>query len=117
MSEQVLVAKELGKLFSCLSHPDRIRIIEELATGEKDVMTLAASLEISHSSTSQHLAKLRSLRLVEGRTENKFHFYSLVEPVLAEWVLKGLDFSELSLVGSVEFGKAIKTATRKWNKD
>ena len=117
MSARVLVAKELGSLFSCLSHPDRIRIIEELAKGEKDVMTLAASLNISQSRASQHLAKLRSLRLVEDRTENKFHYYHLVEPVLAKWILQGLDFTELRLVGSKEFDKAIVKATKKWNKD
>ena len=117
MSEQVLVAKELGKLFSGLSHPDRIRIIEELAKGEKDVKTLAASLNISQSRTSQHLAKLRGLRLVEDRTENEFHYYHLVEPVLAEWILQGLDYAELRLVGSNEFNRAVETATKKWHQD
>ena len=114
MSERELVAKELSKLFSCLSHPDRIRIVEELAKGENDVQTLAEKLNISHSRTSQHLSNLKTLRLLKERKESKHHYYSLLEPALAEWILEGLEYSELSLVGSVGFSKAVKSARKKW---
>lgn len=114
MSERKLVATELGKLFSGLSHPDRIQIIEELGKGEKDVQSLAEILEISPSRASQHLSILRSLRLVEGRSANKHHYYHLVDPVLADWILDGLEFSELRLVGSQEFDKAVKYVRKKW---
>jgi len=115
MSERKIVAQELTTLFSCLSNPDRIRIIEELSHGEKDVKTLSTSLDISQSSTSQHLSKLKSLRLVEERKENKHRFYHLVAPILAEWVLEGLKYSELYLVGSSDFNKLIKKAKKKWS--
>ena len=116
MSERVIVATELSKLFSCLSHPDRIRIVEELGKGEKDVNGLAEVLEISQSRASQHLSKLKGLRLIESRTQNKHHFYTLVEPFIAKWILDGLDYTELKLIGSDKFDKAVLSATKKWKK-
>ncbi len=116
MSERLLVATELGKLFSVLSHPDRILIVEELAQGEKDVQTLADKINVSHSRASQHLSKLKSLRLVVGRSENKHHYYRLVQPVLAKWILDGLEYSELHLVGSSDFNTAVKNVRKKWDK-
>ena len=109
-----IVASELAKLFNGLSHPDRIRIVEELGKGEKDVQTLAGIIEISPSRCSQHLSTLRTLRLVVDRKENTHHYYRLVEPVLAKWILDGLEYSELHLVGSSDFDDAIKSACEKW---
>ncbi|MFT6116352.1 MAG: hypothetical protein ACJARY_001957, partial [Candidatus Azotimanducaceae bacterium] len=34
MPDRQLVAKELADIFKIVAHPDRIRIIEELRTGE-----------------------------------------------------------------------------------
>ena len=40
MPDRQIVSKELADLFKIIAHPDRIRIIEELGHGEKDVNTL-----------------------------------------------------------------------------
>ena len=40
MSHKTLVTKQLGDFLGVLSHPHRIRIIEELRDGEKDVNSL-----------------------------------------------------------------------------
>ena len=117
MADRKLVAEELSKLFSALSHPDRIRIVEELGVGEQDVQTLSKTLEISSSRVSQHLSTLRALRLVQERREGKHHFYSLAEPMIAAWILEGLKFSELGLVDSRSFDKAVKRVMRVWSND
>ena len=117
MGERKVVAKELSKLFNALSHPDRVRIVEELRNKEQDVQGLSELLEISSSRVSQHLSLLRGLRLVQERREGKHHYYSLVVPEVADWILSGLNFTELGMVESRTFSKAVKRALRVWSHD
>jgi DNA-binding transcriptional ArsR family regulator len=47
-----------GQLFGALSHPARLRIVELLCQGEHTVNEIAATIDLSQSGTSQHLAIL-----------------------------------------------------------
>lgn len=114
MTERKLVAEELSHLFNALSHPDRIRIIEELRNQEQDVHSISESLEISPSRVSQHLSLLKTLRMVQERRDGKYHFYSLVEPELATWILDGVSFTASGVVESRSFDKAVKKAFSVW---
>ena len=87
-----------------LSHPQRIRIVEELGTGELDVNSLAELLGTSHSRVSQQLSILRSHRIVAERREGRHVFYRLTQPKLARWLVGGLDFLE----GELDRGTARK---------
>lgn len=113
-TDRKVVAQELSKLFSALSHPDRVRMIEELGNKELDVQGLSEILGLSSSRVSQHLAMLRTLRLVKERREGKHHYYSLLSPQVAAWILQGVDFTELGVVESRSFDKAVKRALRFW---
>ncbi|MCI5064342.1 metalloregulator ArsR/SmtB family transcription factor [bacterium] len=115
MSSRKIVAEELAKLFSALSHPDRIRIVEELATEESDVQSLSEQLDISPSRVSQHLSTLRAQRVVSDRREGKRHIYHLDEPGLAGWILDGVNFTELQIVNAREFESAVKKAKKLWS--
>jgi len=115
MTERKLVAEELSNLFNALSHPDRIRIIEELRSQEQDVHGLSESLGISPSRMSQHLSLLKTLRIVQERRDGKHHFYSLVEPELASWILHGVQFTASGVVESRSFDKAVKKALSVWD--
>jgi len=106
MPARSVVTEELARLFNILSHPHRIRIVEELRDRECDVNTLQDILGISHSRVSQHLAKLRSHRLVTERREGRHVFYRLLQPQLARWLLDGLQFLE----GRYERADAIREA-------
>lgn len=99
MPSRVLVAKELSELFKVVSHPDRIRIIEELGAGERGVNELAQALELSGSRVSQHLSLMRAHRFVEERRDGRKHFYHLTQPDIAEWIVQGMDFIEGRMTG------------------
>ncbi|MBX9725171.1 MAG: ArsR family transcriptional regulator, partial [Candidatus Obscuribacterales bacterium] len=60
MPYRAVVSAELARLFGVLSHPIRIRIIEELKTQDLTVGSLKDILGITHSAVSQQLAVLRS---------------------------------------------------------
>lgn len=117
MPHRHLVAKELGQLFSVFSHPDRIRIIEELRAGERDVNALQVALDVTHSRASQNLAILRAHRLVAERREGRHVFYRLVNPDMARWVLDGLKFIEADLALVEQRRSAIEEVRQMWQPD
>jgi DNA-binding transcriptional ArsR family regulator len=62
-------------LFRVLGHPARVRIVELLRDGERSVGALQADLGLESGATSQHLAALRRVGLVESRREGTSVFY------------------------------------------
>lgn len=94
MPSRIAVAKELAEIFKLIAHPDRIRLIEELRSGERDVNTMAELLDLSGPRVSQHLGLLRAHRIVEERRDGRHHFYQLVQPELAAWIVDALEFVE-----------------------
>ena len=117
MPHRAHISKELAKLLGVLSHPHRIRIIEELRDSERDVNALQAALGVAHSAVSQHLSLLRSHRLVEERREGRHVFYRLSQPTIAQWLLGGLDFLEGSIAQAAELRTAIEETRTVWSGD
>lgn len=113
MPSRQVVAKELSEIFKIVAHPDRIRMIEELRGGEKDVNSLVELLDLPGPRVSQHLSLLRVHRIVEERREGRHHFYRLTQPEIAEWIIEGLEFIEGRLSGVSR--SAIRSARRLWS--
>jgi DNA-binding transcriptional ArsR family regulator len=97
--DRQVVAKELAEIFKVIAHPDRIRIIEELGSGEKDVNTIVSRLELPGSRVSQHLSLMRARRIVEERREGRHHYYRLTQPGIAIWIIEALGFVEGQIGG------------------
>jgi DNA-binding transcriptional ArsR family regulator len=95
MPSRLIVSRELADLLKLLAHADRLRLIEELRHGEKDVTSLACALQLPATRVSQHLAQLRAQRLVEERRDGRNHFYRLAHPYLADWILDALPFVDI----------------------
>lgn len=114
---RVLVANELADLLGVLAHPNRIRIIEELRDGERDVNSLQAALGISHSGVSQHLSLLRANRLVSERRQGRQVFYHLRQPELAAWLTEAMRFLEEESSVAEQMRKAIKKTRAAWTPD
>jgi ArsR family transcriptional regulator len=73
--------------FRTLGHPARIRVLELLATGDKPVHELLASIAIEPSNLSQQLAVLRLAGLVVQRREGTEVIYSLALPEVRDLLL------------------------------
>jgi len=115
MPDRELVAKELSEIFRITGHPDRIRIIEELRSGEKDVKTLMESLGLPGPRVSQHLSLMRAHRIVEERRDGRHHYYHLTQPDIADWIIAGLEFVEGRLGGINKDN--ISNAKELWSKE
>ena len=92
MPYRIVISAELAKLFSVLSNPNRVRIIEELGQRELSVNEIQSRLNITHAAVSQQLAIMRTSRIVVERREGRNVLYHLKDPDLAVWVLAGIKF-------------------------
>ena len=73
--------------FKALAHPLRIRILEILSEGEKNVNEIRELVNKEGSSVSQQLSILRSKNIVTGTKKGKFVVYSLSDPMIADLLL------------------------------
>jgi DNA-binding transcriptional ArsR family regulator len=64
-----------ANLFRVLGHPARVRILELLREEELSVGALQVALDLDSGGTSQHLAALRRIGLVESRREGTSVYY------------------------------------------
>lgn len=108
MPSRTIVATELAHLLRQISHPDRIRLIQELQVGGQTVSELAANLDITATRLSQHLALLRSQGLLEVESSGQSRFYRLAQPELAVWLIDGIEFiaNRITPADQVEVEKA-----------
>jgi DNA-binding transcriptional ArsR family regulator len=88
------ISEKMAEFLSAISHPYRIRIIEELYAKEQNVNSLQAILGTSHSVVSQHLTILKAHKVVTQRKEGNQVFYQLAQRELASWLLHGLAYLE-----------------------
>lgn len=72
---------EICKVFTS---PKRLEIIDLLRDEEKSVNDLSASIGISQSNVSQHLAKLREKGVVAVRREGNNMYYSISNPKILD---------------------------------
>ena len=71
-----------AEIFQALGHPTRLAILEALQDRELAVGAILSRLGMEQGNVSQHLAILRSRRLVSTRKEGNRVFYSLRDPIL-----------------------------------
>src|SRR5215203_405814 len=69
--------------FRALGDETRLRIIEQLASGERSVSDLMVRLDLGQSLMSHHLRILRESGLVNDRRDGRWIHYSIAEPALA----------------------------------
>jgi len=72
-------------IFQALAHPTRIAIVELLRDeGELAAGAIIERLGLEQANASQHLAVLRTKRIVVNRKEGNQVFYQLRDPLLGE---------------------------------
>src|SRR3990172_2632418 len=78
-----------ANLFRVLGHPARVRVLELLRDGERSVGALQAELGLDSGGTSQHLAALRRIGLVESRREGTSVYYRVDDDRVFELLASG----------------------------
>ena len=80
-----------ANLFRVLGHPARVRILELLRDGEQSVGALQTELSLDSSGTSQHLAALRRIGLVQSRREGTSVYYRVDDERVFDLLTAGRD--------------------------
>src|SRR5262245_2685231 len=72
-----LQSRKCARKLKCLADPERLRIIQCLRTGPKNVSEIAEKLDISLVNVSHHLGVLRQADIVIDEKQGRFVVYRL----------------------------------------
>ncbi len=72
------------RFFQVLADPTRVRIVELLLEGEKNVSELVQRLGVPQARVSSHLGCLRWCGYIGSRREGKFVYYRVTDPRVSE---------------------------------
>jgi len=97
-------------IFQALAHPTRIAILEMLGQGELSAGELIERLGMEQANVSQHLAVLRSRRLVVNRKAKNQVFYSVRDPLMLEVLALMKRYFQLHLNEALEMLGEIRDA-------
>lgn len=75
-----LTSARACELFSALSHPVRLLIVEKLGTEERSVGQIASEIGIGHSGASQHLAILARAGVLTSESRGTSRLYRVRGP-------------------------------------
>jgi DNA-binding transcriptional ArsR family regulator len=92
-----------ASLLRTLASAHRLRIIHRLGIGPCEVNELARDLGLSQAATSQHLAAMRSVGLVEAVRDGRTMRYELCDPEILEacGLMRGALVRRLSRLGAL----------------
>lgn len=99
-----------ANLFRVLGHPARVRILEVLRDGEQSVGALQTELGLDSGGTSQHLAALRRIGLVESRREGTSVFYRVADEDVFELLRAGRVIIARQLAGQQSILRELETS-------
>ena len=97
-------------LFRVMGHPARVRILELLREGERSVGSLQAELGLDSGGTSQHLAALRRIGLVDSRREGTSVFYRVPDRGVFELLEAGQAIVARQLSAQQEILRELETS-------
>ena len=69
--------QEYAQLFKALSDPNRLMIVDMLSCGELCACVILEKFQITQPTLSHHMKTLCDCKLVSGRKEGKWTYYSL----------------------------------------
>ncbi|MBE7088012.1 MAG: helix-turn-helix transcriptional regulator [Clostridiales bacterium] len=78
--------------FSIFADHTRVRILSALAISEMCVTDLSRVLNINQTTVSHQLRLLKNLQIVKSERNGKIIFYSLVNDLVNDVMLKGVEF-------------------------
>ena len=90
-----------ARIGRAVSSPSRLKLLDLLAQGEKNVETLARHAGLSVKNTSAHLRALRAVSLVEDRREGLHVYYALADEAVVGF-LRSLEDLARRHIGEVE---------------
>jgi DNA-binding transcriptional ArsR family regulator len=95
--------------FKALAHPMRIRILEVLCEGDRNVNELQSILGSEGSAVSQQLSVLRARNVVSGTKEGTTVVYSLRDPLIKDLLKVAKQIFDNHLVDTISLLENIRS--------
>jgi len=95
--------------FKALAHPMRIRILEVLSEGDRNVNELQSILGSEGSAVSQQLAVLRNKNVVYGSKEGTTVTYSLRDPLIKDLLVVAKQIFDNHLVDAISLLEGMRS--------
>jgi len=76
--------REYARFFKVLADPNRLMIVDMLSCGELCVCVILERFHITQPTLSHHMKTLCDCKLVDGRREGKWMYYSLNDETARE---------------------------------
>lgn len=86
-----------AELLSALAAPERLKIVRFLADGARTVTDIATMLDVPPVNVSHHLTVLKHAKLIRGKKDGRFVWYSLSPGILEDVVEAGVPKDALNL--------------------
>ena len=86
--------EQTASYLKAFGHPVRLRIVQELLKGPKNVGEVERSLNILQANASQHLSILRINGIVNSSRKGNIKIYSLKEPKKIQSIMNALALEE-----------------------
>jgi ArsR family transcriptional regulator len=78
----------MAEKLKAIAHPHRLCIIKGLLENQCNVTGIQECLALPQSTVSQHLAKLKSAGIIQGKRKGSEICYSVVDKSIADIVVK-----------------------------
>ena len=92
-----LQPQRCAELLGALAAPERLKIVRFLADGPHNVTEIAEMLAVPAVNVSHHIAVLKYARLIEGKKDGRFVWYSLGPGILDDAIRAGVPSEALNL--------------------
>ncbi len=76
----IVLLKKASQVLRCISHPDRLRLVERLEGRELSVNELMRELGLAQAVVSKHLAVLKRGGIVRSLARANRRYYSVAYP-------------------------------------
>lgn len=96
--------------YKALAHPMRIRILEVLCEGDKNVNEIQALIGSEGSAVSQQLSVLRNKNVVYGSKEGTTVVYSLRDPLVKDLLQVTKQIFDNHLVGTISLLESMRAS-------
>jgi len=84
---------ETSKFFRLISHPARLKIIQEIGGGNACVCHLESQLGLRQAYLSQHLMALRDAGILETERDGRFIYYRLADTKILDIIQAAMKFT------------------------
>jgi ArsR family transcriptional regulator len=92
---------ETGAFFRLISHPTRLRIIQEIGEGNACVCHLESQLGLRQAYLSQHLMALRDAGVLETERDGRFIYYRLADKQILNVIQAAVKYTGLDEAAKV----------------